>query len=189
MWIFTKTITRPSRRARRVLGALLLGVVTLAISACDVLIEFVPPEPDLAVTAASYGTNFQDRDNNSIICDNYTTKLTYRFEYSGDLDRWDSHIRGVRSGEIRGDNSFTFSDGRIDNFGDDYVRVTYDIPPAKAPLSVADGSESGIDPESIVVVPNPTILGYSRLILTVYGGGERYAYESAAIPVVSSCRL
>ncbi|MDZ7703253.1 MAG: hypothetical protein U5L04_02055 [Trueperaceae bacterium] len=185
MQTFSRFISRLSTRSRRLAGTVLLGAVLLGSSGCDILIEFVPPEPELRITDASYGTNFRDRDNNSIICDNYTTRLTYRFEYQGELRSWRSFIRGENTGNVRGERDFALTDDRRDRYGSDYVEVTYDIPPERAPLSL----DAGLSPESIVVVPNPTILGYSRLMLTVRGDDEHYDYESDPIPVVSVCNL
>lgn len=198
MQTFSRFISRLSTRSRRLAVTVLLGAALLGSSGCDILIEFVPPEPELEITAASYGTNFRDRDNNSIICDNATTRLTYRFEYRGELRSWRSYIQGIDTGDIRGDNMFSLTDSRVDTYGPDYVQVTYSIPPGTAPLSVGDGvvGDSAASPESIVVVPNPTILGYSRLKLTINGDNETYEFESgserdrnSAIPVVSVCNL
>lgn len=164
------------------LGLLLLAA--LLLSACDIIISGPSVPPSVNVFNASYSTNYEATINGvtqDIICDNRRTELNYTFDYSGNLDSWSSFLRGVESGEIDGLESFTEAD--IARYGE--VDVTYEIPPGEAPLK--EESER-LNPQRIVVVPNPQVVGRTMLYVTVNGGSNRIPLSSdRSIPVVNPC--
>lgn len=168
----------------RTLGAFAL---LLLLVGCQVSFDLVPV-PGLVLRNASYRTNVRatvDGRERFIICDNRTTTLSYSFDYTGALLSWRSYLRGRNTGTIRGDRRFTLADvvrpGRVE--------VTYTIPPYQAPLSVNELPDAAaIAPESIIVVPRPTVVGASELRLEVNGIGRSVVLSGRdPIPVVDNC--
>lgn len=141
------------------------------------------PEP-VSVSNAGYDTSYEATINGeprNIICDNRLTELNYRFNYTGDLTTWTSFLKGDTTGTVRGETSFNSS--QITTPGQ--VDVTYSILANGAPL-LTDG---GLSPQAIVVtpVPNPTVIGSTRLFIRVNGLNEEIPLSSNSIPVVSNC--
>lgn len=154
------------------LGLLLISM--LVLSACDVVITGEPgPGSDIRIYNAKYSTNF----DGNIICDNRTTYLTYEFSYDGILTRWSSYLKGLNSGDVFGYDTFYPSDSRVINFNDNYVRVTYAIPPYTAPLSVP--ASDTLNTQGIVVSD-----GLSRLYVKLNGLSRDYNLSSKDIPII-----
>jgi hypothetical protein len=150
----------------------------LVLAACDITIDW---GSGFSISNATYSTNFQDRSGGSYICDNTTTYLTYSFNYSGTLTSWTSYLKGENTGVVKGRTTFTPSSPYVDRYGNNYVEVTYTIPSGTAPLEAT----SQAAPQSIIVVPNPQVIGYSRLFLTV--NGYSHPLLSNPIPVINGC--
>ncbi len=84
----------------------------------------------------------------SVICDNVETKLTYEFDYSGNLSAWSTALVSVQNSLSRtGQAAFT---PNITNvlYGDGHVKVTYVLAPGSSPRKVQT--------RAVVVVPEPT---------------------------------
>lgn len=164
--------------------ALFATVVFLA--GCDFVItgsvDLAYP-PNFSLYNASYNTNYQadadgDGDLEFVICDDRTTELSYHFDYDGDLRQWTSFLKGVTTGQVRGEVTFYPETGGV-RYGSQEVDVTYEIRAGAAPLLVA--------PQGITVVPVPDVIGYTRLYLRVNGYTGLYNLSSRAVPVLSSC--
>lgn len=162
------------------------GLIVLVLTACQVTVDVGLP-PGFSVSNASYRTNFRatvDGQERYIICDNRTTTLSYRFNYSGTLRSWSSYLRGQTTGTIRGRANFTSRDittpGRVE--------VDYTIPRNQAPLSSGPEPQA-LDPESIIIVPRPTVIGYTQLWLDINGSTRSFTFHNQgnAIPVVDGC--
>ena len=139
--------------------------------------------PGFSLYNASYNTSYKaDVDGDSalefVICDDRTTELSYHFDYSGDLRQWTSFLKGVTSGEIRGEVTL-YPDTAGVGYGSQEVDVTYEILARAAPLVVS--------PQGITVVPLPDVIGYTRLYLRVNGYSGLYNLSSNAIPVLRHC--
>ena len=158
---------------RSVWAAVCVMLAGLFLTSCNVVVTDVGLPDGVDIYDESYLTSYRDDSGRYIICDNYTTQITYAFSYDGLLESWTSYLRGVRSGEIAGLATF-FPDTRGVSYRDDYVEVTYTVPSRNAPLSVA--------PQAIVV--RPVVKGYTRLYLQVNGYTEEYDFLSQSIPVV-----
>ncbi len=113
------------------------------------------------ISNLSFSSDSRDSSGKSYICDNYTTQLTYTFQYAGSLASWRSSLVGKQSGQTAGTADF-YLNGPGVNAAGNLVSVTYNVPPNAAPLSVP----AGIKPQSIIVVPN--VKGYTDLKLTFY---------------------
>jgi hypothetical protein len=166
--------------------ALLLGLLTLLLAGCEVIITGPPAEP-LRVLEATYRSNFQDQNGRYLICDNRTTTLVYRFRYQGDLRSWRSYLRGQTLGDVRGDRTFYPTSQGVRGFESGY-EVTYQMPPFFAPYAGGDPSET-VTPQAIdvVPVPQPEVIGNTRLHLTLRGVGADATFVSQNIPVVANC--
>lgn len=188
----------PGGRARRaLLPALLLLALAPLIAACE--ITFTPtPSPGFAVTSASLQTDYRatiDGRDAYIICDDRRTELSYTFSYRGDLATWRSYLRGVDTGQIAGDVSFTPNDPGVEVLGPSTLRVTYILPRETAPLLQADGATPDVEhpapDRDIVVVPTPQVIGYTKLYLQMQSYSYTYSVdenlESSRIPVVNDC--
>ncbi len=116
---------------------LFLSPLALGLSSCLLV-------GDLALTITEFSTNFLV-GNESVICDNRTTTVTYRFNASGDLASWQSVLIGRATGAEFGRQNFIPTDDQDPD--NRRVRVSYEVPPFTAPLRV--------QPQSIVVTPAP----------------------------------
>ena len=166
----------------------LIAVAALLLTACEITISANPTPglpPGLKVTNASYSTGFeadidQNGSNEAVICDDRTTNLTYRFSFSGDLDRWESYLQGTTTNVIEGRATFDLG-SRYVNYDPrtNTVSVNYEIRRGGAPLAVA--------PQGIVI--NPKVSGYTRLYLEINDGSDIYEYDftSKDIPVLAAC--
>ena len=158
---------------RSVWAAIYVMLAGLFLTSCNIVVTDVGLPDGIDIYDESYLTSYRDDSGRYIICDNYTTQITYAFSYDGGLESWTSYLRGVRSGDITGLETF-FPDTRGVYYDSDYVEVTYTIPPYNAPLAVA--------PQAIIV--KPVIEGYTRLYLQINGYIEEYDFLSQSIPVV-----
>ncbi|MEZ4630204.1 MAG: hypothetical protein R2880_05770 [Deinococcales bacterium] len=142
------------------------------------------PNDGLRVTGASYWSNFQDGSGRSYICDDRDSYVSYQFRYFGKLASWRSYFRGETTGLVRGDKHFYPRDQGV-IFGSDRVEVTYIIHPGTAPQRLGGSS---LDPQSIVVIDNPKIIGYARLYLKLYNDDSEISYRAIeAMPILSGC--
>lgn len=164
---------------------LLTSALALLLASCEIIITNPPVvrEP-LRVLEATYSSNFQDQNGRFLICDNRTTTLIYRFRYQGELESWRSYLRGQTLGEVKGDRTFYPSSEGVTGFESGY-EVIYQMPPYFAPYS----AQGELDPQAIdiVPVPQPEIIGASRLHLTLRGVGDDASFVSQDIPVVANC--
>lgn len=162
-------------------AALILAVIL--ITGCEITLTSTSPRT--RVTNARYASSHVDHRGRDIICDNRSTTLTYRFNYQGSLDAWTSWLEGRKTGEIRGLATFTPSSPHVIHYAGDAVEVRYRINPGTAPLALDDDLP---EPQSIVVVPNPEIIGFTHLKLNIRGDGKSYHYTTrSGIPVVAHC--
>ena len=157
--------------------------ITCALTACELAV-MVDPQSEVSITHATYVTNHQldaDSDGNieSVICDDRVTELTYNFNYTGRLHRWDSFLEGVLSGQIRGEATF-YPDAPHVHYSPENVEVTYTILPTAAPLVVAGTTD-------IAINPTPSVIGYTQLKVRVNGHYSAIRLTSEEIPVVTSC--
>lgn len=165
------------------------------LSACDVIITAPPnpvvPNPTLGISNVSYTTNYQADDGTYVVCDNRVTTLTYQFSYAGVLDRWTSYLEGETTGLTDSPQTFTpYSagvsplDGNVKGY-----RVQYVMDPYYAPYRLGSKTQK-LSAQAIVVVPEPTlqVIGQTRLVVKLSGGGREATYTSnPAIPVVANC--
>lgn len=175
---------------KQIINISILLMISL-LTACEIIISdgHVRYQPTvLKVYKAAYSSNYRDSNNNSYICDNRETRLSYRFSYSGKLDSWRSYLLGANSQKIRGERVYNPRSKGVISRGSDSYEVTYVIPPRVTPL--ATGS-SKLTSQSIVVIPNPRnpkIIGYTYLILDIYGQEKSHNFKTKPpIPVVNSC--
>lgn len=147
------------------------------------------PVPELNVLEVSYRTNAQLTDGTFVICDNITTTLIYRFRYEGELESWTSYLEGQELGRIEGRETFTPASQNVNPYEETGFEVTYTIRPNMAPYQNRT-VEVELSPQAIdiVPVPQPTIIGASKLHLILRGAdGNARPYISPEIPVIINC--
>ena len=144
------------------------------------------PEPPLRVLETTYSTSFS-ANGQAVICDDRPTQITYRFRYQGQLESWTSYLRGETLGTERGRQTFAPGSVGVNPYETAGYEVTYNLGPNTAPYR--NGPDAArVSPQAIVVVPNPTPIGATRLFLVLRGGGgESRPYQSDPIPVISNC--
>ena len=167
---------------KRVLSTALLGSLLLVLSACSGVITVDVGLPEgVTITNANYSSNYQanvEGSTQDVICDDRTTELSYSFRFSGNLNGWQSYLRGVTTGNITGRESFTLDSRFVDyNSSTNTVTVRYEIPARSAPLA--------INPQAIVI--QPKVEGYTQLFLEFNGATGAYDLLSDDIPVLASC--
>ena len=126
----------------------------------------------------------------SVICDNRTTEITYEFTYNSSLIEalrdWDQVLVGVNSGARGFERRFVPSDGEVSLLSSRRYRVETTVPGGTAPLSVNDDS---VDSQAIIIVPNPQVIGRSRLEVTVRGdAGTTQRIVFPPLDVIDNCR-
>lgn len=164
-------------------------LLDLLLVGCNLPLSPTPDDPhdEFVLYDADLLTNYRGSDGRYYICDNYTTQLSYAFSYRGDLISWTSYVKGELSDRVRGYATFTLRSPNVRyDRSAKRVEVTYDIYPYTAPLSVEEPLES-VTPQSIVVVPTPVIVGYSKLHLQINGVDDSYVGESEFIPIIDPC--
>jgi hypothetical protein len=174
---------------KRILSLFCLGL----LAGCNVYFTPDPiPVPELNVLEVDYETNAQLTDGTFVICDNIPTMLTYWFRYEGELESWTSYLKGQELGKIDGRETFTPESQGVSPYEEDGFagfEVTYIIQPNVAPYQ--NGTAEGeLSPQAIdvVPVPQPTIIGASRLYLILRGpNGDVQPYVFPEIPVIINC--
>ncbi len=183
--------------------AALLGGCTIIIS--DTLPSFVS---DLVVDS-----NYRDANGRKLICDEATTVVSYTFFHDEALSHWHARLQGTTTGRVSGSVTLT-PERLIGTEKHTYVIEPFAAPlavtgetaspsadprsgpeiqsfqgePSAASLHSADGSAVDLAPDGIVVVPIPTVIGYTDLRLTfVSVGGGSVSVLAARLPVVSGC--
>ena len=174
---------------------LLLALVPV-LAACEISVSGSWQPVDFAVTSASYETNYRAVVNgieDSVICDDRTTEVTYTFAYSGELHSWRSYFKGVTYGQIVGDMRFVPSDPGVERLGPQELRVTYQLSPGVAPLALGPTTDE-LAPESTAdpvlgpqIVVEPVVLGWSKLHLEVDGGGVHTFGTRRVSDALQSC--
>ena len=148
-----------------------------------------PSQPALSVREATYETNYS-ANGQPVICDNKPTQIVYRFRYVGGLTSWSSYLKGEQLGTERGQATFTPGGVGVNPYRTAGYEVTYNLGPNTAPYAVSPGDET-LEPQAIVVVPvpNPTVIGATRLFLVLRGAsGAAEPYRvSDPIPVLLNC--
>jgi hypothetical protein len=125
-----------------------------------------------------------DGKKQDVVCDNKTTVASYNFTYDGRLSRWTSALVGQKSGEEKAFAEFIPSSAGVRVEGSK-VDVDYIITPGMTPLSVGT---SVVAPQSIVVVPDPKVIGGVYLRLRVFDDKDNSASgRFGPIPVVNNC--
>ena len=161
----------------------LLVFAFVILSGCEIVVTNQPGRPpNFELLDANYQTNYEadvdgDGELRYVICDDRTTFLTYTLRFEGELDTWTSYLRGVRTGEVVGRETFDSRDTRVNRYDEGEAEVEYEIRARGAPLLVA--------PQAIV--PRPKVEGYTQLFLEVNGYEEGYELSSNDIPVLATC--
>lgn len=146
-----------------------------------------PRTPQLEVLSATYATNFRTDDGTSVICDNRPTTLLYRFTYQGELESWTSYLEGQTLGQVKAPRTFEPGDKDVISTGEKGFEVQYVMSSHFAPYEQGDAE---ISPQAIdvVPVPQPNIIGATKLYLTLEGAdGKARPYSSQDIPVIDEC--
>ena len=159
------------------------------LAGCNVVVQPNPitPPPPLEVLQASYSTNFSAPDSQPAICDNKATTITYTFRYQGQLESWNSYLRGQTLGKVSGERTFTPTSPNVSAYETSGYEVTYTLDPNTAPYKV---DPSDLSPQGIIVtpVPDPTPIGTTKLHLILRGtNGESKPFISQPIPVYVNC--
>jgi hypothetical protein len=172
---------------------LLIASLAFVLNGC--LVEIVDPGTGLpsgvTIFEAAYGTNYSATVNGepdrSIICDDRTTVLSYSFRYSGNLGSWVSYIKGSKGGEtgrLTLDLNSKFVQHDVANR---QVTVTYDLLAGSAPLLMSPQA-SAVTPNIIITpVPDPVVLGSSKLFLEFPSASRPYQFSTKDLPVVDNC--
>lgn len=181
----------------------LAGLLVGLISACSGIVEVVVRLPidfgsgnKLVVTNAQLYTNYYDGNSSKptyYICDNKTTIITYSFTYNDPFyfGGWSSQLRGFASGTVKGQVSFPANDSR-NNVATRTVTVDYQVAPGAVPLGSGAGASiqsGGVSAQSIIVVPNPSIIGKTYVDITVKGanGAADLTGTVGPLPVIDNC--
>lgn len=158
------------------------------LGGCLVVTPGPTPTPSipLRVLEARYQTDASVNDQPAI-CDNRTTQLSYRFRFEGELQSWDSFLKGTTLNEEKGRRTFTPGADGVTPYEANGYEVTYTLGANSTPYG-----EKGktVSPNAIVVVPvpQPQIIGNTILNVTLRGAnGATANYASPPIPVVINC--
>lgn len=173
-----------------VFAAVLLG-------GCEVVVTGGSGAHDgVSIWNATYGTDTRatiDGVDRYVICDDRVTELSYAFQYEGPLHAWTSYLVGDTWGDVVGRQTFAPGASGV-GYHADHVRVTYAIHEGVAPLSAAPagfaesaGPDGTVQPQGIVVVPVPQVIGAARLYLELDGAHTRRELVSQRIPVLANC--
>jgi hypothetical protein len=170
-----------------------LAIAGLAFVLNGCLIEIVDTglPSGLTVSNARYETNFSatvdGEPNRSIICDDKVTTLSYSFQYAGNLSSWTSYIKGSKGAEV-GRQTLDLNSRFVQfDSADRRITVTYELPAGSAPLITAP--EDSITSQAITVtpIPDPKVIGSSKLFLEFPNSGRPYAFSTKDLPVVDNC--
>lgn len=169
---------------KRFIPLLLAGT----LSGCLIVTPTPTPVRPLTVLSATYATNYRTDDGTSVICDNRSTTLVYRFTYQGELESWTSYLEGQRHKTVKGERTFDPDSENVSALDEQGFEVSYVMSPNFAPLE--NSTEASPSPQAIVVVPvpQPTPIGATKLYLTLVGeDGESQPFISESIPVIENC--
>lgn len=139
---------------------------------------------DLEAHLVSYKSNYRDASDTStyFICDNRTTYVSYKFYYDGELYKWRSRFVGEKTNATTAWETFYASNYGIHGKGNGTVEVEFVVPIGQAPLGGA------VSPQSITPVPNPTVIGETKLQLEVYSlSGKGRLTTPVGIEVIDPC--
>ncbi|RYM36813.1 hypothetical protein [Meiothermus sp. Pnk-1] len=181
----------------------LAGLLVGLISACSGIVEVIVRLPidfgqgnKLVITNARLSTNYYDGNSSNptyYICDNKTTIITYSFTYNDPFyfGGWSSQLRGYASGEVKGQVNFSANDPR-NNVATRTVTVDYQVYPGAVPLNNGTGASvqsSGVSAQSIIVVPNPSIVGRTYVDILVKGanGAADLTGTVGPLKVIDNC--
>ena len=159
------------------------------LAGCNVIVQPNPVTPTLPleVLQASYSTNFSAPDGRPAICDNKATTITYTFRYQGQLESWNSYLKGQTLGKVSGAQTFTPTSPNVSAYETSGYEVTYTLDPLTAPLAA---NPSELSPQGIIVTPKPTPpIGTTRLYLilkSANSAAQPFGF-SGDIPVYISC--
>lgn len=156
------------------------------LAGCNIYLTPTPaPVPALKVRNLSLETSYSV-GGRAAVCDNKTTQITYRFSYEGNLESWSSYLRGEKLDKVVLPETFTPKSSGVSPYETRGYEVIYNLPPNTAPYTV--NPAGGTVPQGIVVVPDPTEIGATRLYLTLRSAdGETKPFVSDAIPVLINC--
>lgn len=152
----------------------LVFVMLSLLAACQVNVNGGDLPPGLEIRNATYGTNFEaelDGELQDVICNDKVTDFTYSFIFDGDLDTWESYLKGVETGRVAGRISLDL----------DSEFVKYDR--ATGRVTVNYKLNPGAAPQAIVI--SPKVIGESQLFLQF--GTYNYELLSNPVPILQSC--
>ena len=72
-------------------NALTLTILTLLLGACSIIIA--PSEPEFSASNLTVDSNYVDDETGPYVCDEATTRVSYSFEYEGEIRRWSQALR------------------------------------------------------------------------------------------------
>ncbi len=166
-----------------------LSLLAVSLGGCLIVTPTPGTSPrPLTVLSATYETNYRTDDGTSVICDNRSTTLVYRFTYQGALESWTSYLKGQTLGTVKGQRTFNPDSEGVSALEEQGFEVSYVMSPLFAPYR--NGAKGEVSPQAIVVVPvpQPRPLGATKLYLTLVGeDGESQPYVSGSIPVIDNC--
>ena len=149
----------------------------------------VEEDEPVVISNPSFSSEFtadisgDDGGERSVICDDRATRLTYSFDYSGDLNAWYSYFEGAESNDINGRADFTVNSTPTDGvrFDGNTVTVSYLLSPDSIPTML----KPVIDTQGIVVTP--TVKGFTDLVIVVDDNGTDKTIRAEDIPVLNTC--
>lgn len=147
---------------------------------------------DLSVSNVSFASDYNSKADGtgiSYICNDSGafTPVKAKFTYSGDLASWKIQFKGKTTGQLGTEQSFTYAGpnppgGTYTESPLKTITVQYAIQAGTAPLSV--------QPQAIIVVPVPEVVGETAMILTVKNSAGVEATDTfGGIKVIKNCPL
>jgi hypothetical protein len=182
--MYAKTVEEKETLMKR-FAFLLIASLAFVLNGCLIEIVDTGLPSGVTISNARYQTSFSatvnGQPNKSIICDNKETTLSYSFQFSGNLGSWTSYIKG-NLGSVVGRQTLDLSSNFVlYDSATRTVTVTYTLRAGSAPLLLA--------PQTITVtpIPNPTVIGKSKLYLEFPNTSRAYAFSTDELPVVTNC--
>lgn len=172
-------------------SALLLAASAALLSSCNVLLEGGSAGSGVRIDALRLDSNFTLGNGaaygnvyfppgSPVICDNYSTTLSYTFFYSGDLASWTGELVGLTTGQVSDYQRFYLNSYPPVN-GSVTVNNYY-VGPRTVPLSLGKVRVQGI-------IVNPSVIGLTRVrvrALDSYGQSDYETYSNP-LPVLGNC--
>ncbi len=144
-----------------------------------------PPDP-VEILAPTFETNVT-ANGQIAICSNRVTSVSYTFRYTGDLASWSSYVQGNTLGTKVMEQAYSPTASGVEAIGTDGYRTTFLLAENTAPYG-ADENAAAPKAITVVPVPQPVVIGSSKLHLTVIGqGGDTKSFASQDIPVIENC--